>query len=114
MVKKQRSIRQRNLEGVISSETANNAATGAAMIPLLALGLPGGFNSHNGSSVSIPRHGAWPAGLLQLSRTNLGGFCSDVLRQRIYSFYRPYRNKNYFAAAADTISFLSANDFNAI
>ena len=30
------------MEGVISSETANNAATGAAMIPLLALGLPGG------------------------------------------------------------------------
>ncbi len=30
------------IEGVISSETANNAATGAAMIPLLALGLPGG------------------------------------------------------------------------
>ena len=30
------------LEVVISSETANNAATGAAMIPLLALGLPGG------------------------------------------------------------------------
>ena len=29
------------LEGVISAETANNAATGAAMIPLLALGLPG-------------------------------------------------------------------------
>jgi putative tricarboxylic transport membrane protein len=33
---------QGKLEGVISSETANNAATGAAMIPLLALGLPGG------------------------------------------------------------------------
>ncbi len=30
------------LEGVVSCETANNAATGAAMIPLLALGLPGG------------------------------------------------------------------------
>lgn len=30
------------LEGVVSSETANNAATGAAMIPLLALGIPGG------------------------------------------------------------------------
>ena len=27
---------------MVSSETANNAATGAAMIPLLALGLPGG------------------------------------------------------------------------
>ena len=27
---------------MISSETANNSATGAAMIPLLALGLPGG------------------------------------------------------------------------
>lgn len=30
------------MEGVVASETANNAATGAAMIPLLALGLPGG------------------------------------------------------------------------
>lgn len=29
-------------EGVVASETANNAATGAAMIPLLALGMPGG------------------------------------------------------------------------
>ncbi len=31
-----------DLGGVVASETANNAATGAAMIPLLALGLPGG------------------------------------------------------------------------
>ena len=31
-----------NPEGVVAPETANNAATGAAMIPLLALGLPGG------------------------------------------------------------------------
>ena len=30
------------LDGVVASETANNSATGAAMIPLLALGLPGG------------------------------------------------------------------------
>ncbi|MDX6750397.1 tripartite tricarboxylate transporter permease [Geminicoccaceae bacterium 1502E] len=30
------------LRGVIAAETANNAATGAAMIPMLALGLPGG------------------------------------------------------------------------
>jgi putative tricarboxylic transport membrane protein len=30
------------LEGVVASETANNAATGGAMIPLLSLGLPGG------------------------------------------------------------------------
>ena len=30
------------LEGVVAPEVANNAATGAAMIPLLALGLPGG------------------------------------------------------------------------
>jgi putative tricarboxylic transport membrane protein len=30
------------LEGVVAPETANNSATGAAMIPLLALGLPGG------------------------------------------------------------------------
>ena len=31
-----------DIRGVVASETANNAATGAAMIPLLALGLPGG------------------------------------------------------------------------
>ena len=44
------------LEGVVSSETANNAATGAAMIPLLTIGIPGGaltammysvFQTHN-------------------------------------------------------------------
>ena len=40
--KNKESFGKGNLEGVISSETANNAATGAAMIPLLALGLPGG------------------------------------------------------------------------
>ena len=40
--KDKKSFGKGNLEGVISSETANNAATGAAMIPLLALGLPGG------------------------------------------------------------------------
>ncbi|PWG62734.1 tripartite tricarboxylate transporter permease [Spiribacter halobius] len=30
------------LEGVVAPEVANNAATGAAMVPLLALGIPGG------------------------------------------------------------------------
>lgn len=30
------------IEGVAASETANNAATGGAMVPLLALGIPGG------------------------------------------------------------------------
>ncbi|MDA0961270.1 MAG: tripartite tricarboxylate transporter permease [Proteobacteria bacterium] len=40
--KDKKSFGKGNIEGVISSETANNAATGAAMIPLLALGLPGG------------------------------------------------------------------------
>jgi putative tricarboxylic transport membrane protein len=40
--KDKQSFGKGNIEGVISSETANNAATGAAMIPLLALGLPGG------------------------------------------------------------------------
>ena len=40
--KKKHEFGKGKLEGVISSETANNAATGAAMIPLLALGLPGG------------------------------------------------------------------------
>ncbi len=55
-------------EGVVASETANNAATGAAMIPLLALGLPGGaltammigvFNLHDmdvGPLIMIEAH----------------------------------------------------------
>ncbi len=30
------------IEGVAASETANNAATGGAMVPLLSLGIPGG------------------------------------------------------------------------
>ena len=29
-------------EGIAASETANNAATGGSMVPLLALGIPGG------------------------------------------------------------------------
>ncbi len=40
--KDKRKFGKGELEGVVSCETANNAATGAAMIPLLALGLPGG------------------------------------------------------------------------
>ena len=55
-------------EGVVAPETANNAATGAAMIPLLALGLPGGaltammigvFNVHDmeiGPLIMIEAH----------------------------------------------------------
>lgn len=55
-------------EGVVAAETANNAATGAAMIPLLALGLPGGaltaimigvFNMHDmeiGPLIMIEAH----------------------------------------------------------
>ena len=54
--------------GVVAPETANNAATGAAMIPLLALGLPGGaltammigvFNLHDmdvGPLIMIEAH----------------------------------------------------------
>ncbi len=57
-----------NPEGVVAPETANNAATGAAMIPLLALGLPGGaltammisvFNLHDmdvGPLIMIEAH----------------------------------------------------------
>ncbi|MFV0369741.1 MAG: tripartite tricarboxylate transporter permease [Hyphomicrobiaceae bacterium] len=40
--KKKENFGKGELEGVVAPEAANNAATGAAMIPLLALGLPGG------------------------------------------------------------------------
>lgn len=39
--KKPESFGKGNVEGVVSSETANNAVTGGTLIPLLSLGIPG-------------------------------------------------------------------------
>ena len=77
------------LEGVISSETANNAATGAAMIPLLALGLPGGASDRDdGRRVSDARHGTWAAGVHQQCGPGLGGIRGDVFCQCFDFIYR--------------------------
>ena len=53
------------LEGVVASETANNAATGGAIIPLLALGLPGGAITAMMISVFMI-HGMEPGPLIML------------------------------------------------
>jgi putative tricarboxylic transport membrane protein len=58
------------LEGVVASETANNAATGAAMIPLLALGLPGGALTAMMLGV-LQLHGITPGPLLFLTNKDL-------------------------------------------
>ena len=92
------------LEGVISSETANNAATGAAMIPLLALGLPGGaltammvavFQMHD------PRAGA--ARLLQFARPDLDRLRGDVLRQPVDPVHRAARNQDDPLSSEDPV-----------
>jgi putative tricarboxylic transport membrane protein len=53
------------LEGVVASETANNAATGGAMIPLLALGIPGGALTAMMVSVFMI-HGMEPGPLIMI------------------------------------------------
>lgn len=58
------------LEGVVSAETANNAATGAAMIPLLALGLPGGALTAMMVGV-FQIHGMEPGPLVFINSPNL-------------------------------------------
>jgi putative tricarboxylic transport membrane protein len=58
------------LEGVVASETANNAATGGAMIPLLALGLPGGAVTAMMMSVFMI-HGLEPGPLIMIRSKEL-------------------------------------------
>ncbi|MFQ5872598.1 MAG: tripartite tricarboxylate transporter permease [Dehalococcoidia bacterium] len=58
------------LEGVVASETANNAATGGAMIPLLALGLPGGAVTAMMVSVFMI-HGMEPGPLIMIRSKEL-------------------------------------------
>jgi putative tricarboxylic transport membrane protein len=58
------------LEGVVASETANNAATGGAMIPLLALGLPGGAITAMMASVFMI-HGMEPGPMIMLRAKKL-------------------------------------------
>lgn len=58
------------LEGVVASETANNAATGGAMIPLLALGLPGGAITAMMVSVFMV-HGMEPGPLIMARARDL-------------------------------------------
>tara|TARA_R110000868_G_scaffold404811_1_gene683387 strand:+ start:34073 stop:35557 length:1485 start_codon:yes stop_codon:yes gene_type:complete len=58
------------LEGVVAPETANNAATGAAMIPLLALGLPGGALTAMMMGV-FQVHGMEPGPLIFITSSDL-------------------------------------------
>ena len=58
------------LEGVVASETANNAATGGAMIPMLALGLPGGAVTAMMISVFMI-HGMEPGPLIMLNQSRM-------------------------------------------
>jgi putative tricarboxylic transport membrane protein len=58
------------LEGVVASETANNAATGGAMIPLLALGIPGGALTAMMVSVFMI-HGMEPGPLIMIVSKDL-------------------------------------------
>ncbi len=58
------------LEGVVASETANNSACGGAMIPLLALGLPGGAVTAMMMSVFMI-HGMEPGPLIMVRAKEL-------------------------------------------
>lgn len=58
------------LAGVVAPETANNTATGAAMIPLLAVGIPGGALTAI-MLAAFQMHGLQPGPLLLISNSNL-------------------------------------------
>lgn len=58
------------LTGVVASETGNNAATGGAMIPMLALGLPGGSTTALMLSVFL-LHGLEPGPLIMTQQTQM-------------------------------------------
>lgn len=91
------------LEGVVASESANNAATGGAMIPLLALGLPGG--GHNGNDDQCfydPWDGTGAAYYGTGPRTGLGALCSDVCGQRVDFYPGLHRDKNHSQSIEDS------------
>jgi putative tricarboxylic transport membrane protein len=58
------------LGGVIASETGNNAATGGAMVPMLALGLPGGSTTALMLSVFM-LHGLEPGPLIMVEQKEM-------------------------------------------
>lgn len=58
------------LGGVIASETANNAATGGAMVPMLALGIPGGSTTALMLSVFM-LHGLEPGPLIMVEQKEM-------------------------------------------
>ncbi|MDR1659703.1 MAG: tripartite tricarboxylate transporter permease [Desulfovibrio sp.] len=58
------------LSGVVASETGNNAATGGAMVPMLALGLPGGAVTAMMISVFMI-HGLEPGPLIMVQQHDL-------------------------------------------
>jgi putative tricarboxylic transport membrane protein len=58
------------LAGVIASETGNNAATGGAMVPMLALGIPGGSTTALMLSVFM-MHGLEPGPLIMVEQKEM-------------------------------------------
>lgn len=58
------------LSGVIASETGNNAATGGAMVPMLALGIPGGSTTALMLSVFM-LHGLEPGPLVMVEQKEM-------------------------------------------
>ncbi|MDR2744590.1 MAG: tripartite tricarboxylate transporter permease, partial [Desulfovibrio sp.] len=61
-----------DLAGVIASETGNNAATGGAMVPMLALGIPGGSTTALMLSVFM-MHGLEPGPLIMVEQKEMVG-----------------------------------------
>ena len=64
------------IDGIAASETANNAATGGAMVPLLSLGIPGG----NAAAVMMSALTLKGVQLGPLLLVGLGGVFVELLR----------------------------------
>ena len=85
------------LEGVVAPETANNAATGGAMLPLLTLGIPGGTATAIMLGVLL-LHGIEPGPkVFQSSPELVGAACASMLVANVLMLFMGFYLARVFA-----------------
>ena len=101
------------LEGVISAETANNAATGGRDDPTVGIGSAWGrIDRDDGCRVSNARSATWSLGVHAIARSDLDCVCGDVLCQFVDPGHWCFGNQNYFEPIENSIPILGATDLD--
>ncbi len=85
------------LEGVVAPETANNAATGGAMLPLLTMGIPGGTATAIMLGVLL-LHGIEPGpNVFRANPDLIGAACGSMLLANILMLFMGFYLSRLFA-----------------